>query len=151
MAHMPAVLRFTGLQLTSLITGVMAIVMGLVYFGPDALIRRPLPPGQVSIVVAVESFAPVWPILFTAMGMALIGAVTSRRFVLASHVLAVFGWSFYAASILIGALLSEPPTPIVTGTMSLFVALVHFGLIHAHQDEDGYTVIPADRGVRTRE
>ncbi len=140
MARIPEVVRFTGLQLTSLITGVMAIIMGLVYFGSQARATRPpLPSGQVSVVVAVESFAPVWPLLFTVMGMVLIGAVTSRRFVLGAHVVAIFGWSFYGASILIGALLSEPPTPIVTGTMSLFVAAVHFGLIQAHQDED-YTL-----------
>lgn len=139
MARIPEVVRFTGLQLTSLITGVMAIVMGLVYFGMRPSSWPPLPSGQVSVVVAVESFAPVWPILFTVMGMALIGAVTSRRCVLGAHVVAIFGWSFYGASILIGALLSEPPTPIVTGTLSLFVAAVHFGLIQAHQDED-YTL-----------
>lgn len=140
---LPDALRYTSLQLTSLITGVMAIVMGLVYFGPDSLIRQPLPSGQVSVVVAVESFAPVWPLLFTVMGMALIGAVTSRRFVLGAHVVAIFGWSFYGASILIGALLSEPPTPIDESTMSLFVAAVHFGLIQAHQDED-YTLSHQD-------
>lgn len=135
MARIPKVVRFTGLQLTSLITGVMAIVMGLVYFGPDPLIRRPLPSGQEWEVVAVESFAPVWPILFTAMGMALIGAVTTRRFVLGAHVVAIFGWSFYGASILIAG--SPGAAGHGAGTMSLFVAAVHFGLIQAHQDEDG--------------
>ena len=130
----PDALRFTGLQLTSIITGVMAIVMGLVYFGPDPyVIRRPLPSGQVSVVE--ESFAPVWPLLFTVMGMALIGAVTSRRFVLGAHVVAIFGWSFYGTSILIGALLIGRPAPIVTSVLAIGVAGIHFGLMHAHQDQ----------------
>lgn len=135
MARIPTALRFTGLQVTSIITGFMAVVLGLVYFGPDALIRRPLPPGQISVVVAVESFAPVWPILFTAMGVSLILAVTGRKFVLAAHIFATTGWAFYGASILIGAMLSEPPTPIVMGVTGLFVAAVHYGLMLAHQDQ----------------
>lgn len=144
MARIPEVVRFTGLQLTSLIAGVMAIVtgvisspwLGLVYIGPDSLIRRSPPSGHVSVAGALESFAPVWPLLFMVMGMALIGAVTSRRCVLGAHVVAIFGWSFYGAYILIAALLIGRPAPIVTGTMSMFVAAVHFGLIQAHQDED---------------
>lgn len=134
MANIPEVLRFTGLQLTSLITGVMAVVLGMVYFGPDSLIRRPLPEGQISVVVAVENFAPVWPILFTLVGVALIASATARKWVVVAHVLAIFGWTFYGSAILIGALLSEPPTPVVMGITSLFVAAVHFGLMQAHQD-----------------
>lgn len=132
----PVALRFTALQWTTIVTGVMAVVLGMVYFGPDSLIRRPLPEGQVSIVVAVENFAPVWPVLFTLMGVALIGAASARRgrWLLVAHVLAMFGWTFYGSSILIGAILSEPPTPIVMGTTSLFVAAIHFALMHAHQD-----------------
>ena len=114
----------------------MAVVLGTVYFGPDSLIPRQLPDGQVSIVVAVENFAPVWPVLFTLMGVALIGATSARRgrWLIVAHVLAMFGWTFYGSSILIGAILSEPPTPIVMGTTALFVAAIHLTLMHAHQD-----------------
>lgn len=134
MANVPAAFRFDGLQVTSLMTGVMGVVLGLVYFGPDSLIRRPLPPGQVSIVVAVERFVPVWPILFTAVGVSLIMAVTARRFVLSAHIFAIGAWAFYSAAVLVGAVLSEPPTPIVMGVTAAFVALIHFGLMLAHQD-----------------
>ena len=132
---LPDALRFTGLQVTSIITGVMAVVLGCVYFAPEEFIRRTTPPrGQVSIVVYVYQLGPFWPVLFITMGVALILAVTSRRGIIASHVLAVFGWMFYGSALLIGAALSEPPTPIVTGVLAIGVAGIHFGLLQAHQD-----------------
>lgn len=131
---MASAVKFTALQGISIITGVMAVVMGLVYVGPETFIRRTLPPGQTTLVVAVESLGPVWPVLFTLMGIVLILAVTARRFLLLAHVFAILVWSFYAACIIIGSLQSQPPAPIITGVMSAFVALIHFGLILAHQD-----------------
>jgi len=130
----PDAVRFTGLQVTSLITGVMAVILGCVYFAPEEFIRRSLPPGQTSIVVYVTQLGPIWPVLFITMGMSIILAVTSRRGIIASHVLAVFGWMFYGSALLIGAVLSEPPTPIVTGVVAIGVAGIHFGLIPAHQE-----------------
>lgn len=128
-------LRFTGLQLTSIITGVMAVVLGCVYFAPEEFIRRTTPPrGQVSIVMYVYQLGPFWPVLFIVMGVALILAVTSRRGVVAAHVLAMFGWMFYGSALLLGSLFSEPPTPVVTGAIAVGVAGIHFGLLQAHQD-----------------
>lgn len=144
---LPAALRFTGLQLTSLITGIMAVVLGTVflgtvYFGPEEFIRRSSPIGQTSIAVYVESLGPVWPALFITMGVGLILSITARRGVIVAHVLAVFGWMFYGSALLIWAILSEPPTPIVntgvvaivTGVVAIGVAGIHFGLIQAHQE-----------------
>lgn len=131
---LPAALRFTGLQLTSIITGVMAVILGTVYFGPEEFIRRSSPAGQTSIVVYVESLGPVWPALFLIMGVGLILSITARRGVIVAHVVAVFGWMFYGSALLIGAILSEPPTPIVTGVVAIGVAGIHFGLIQAHQE-----------------
>lgn len=131
---LPDAVRFTGLQVTSLITGVMAVILGCVYFAPEEFIRRSLPPGQTSIVVYVTQLGPIWPVLFITMGVAIIMSVTSRRGVVAAHVLASFGWMFYGSALLIGAVLSEPPTPIVTGVLAIGVAGIHFGLIQAHQE-----------------
>ena len=131
---LPDAMKFTGLQVTSILTGVMAVVMGAVYFAPEEFIRRRLPSGQTSVVVYVDSLGPVWPVLFLVMGISLILAVTARAYVVAAHVLAVFGWSFYGAALLVGAVMSEPPSPIVTGAIAMGVAGIHFGLIHAHQD-----------------
>ena len=132
--RLPDALRFTGVQLTSIITGVMAVILGCVYFAPDEFIQRSLPPGQTSIVVYVTQLGPIWPVLFITMGMAIILAVTARRGVLAAHVLAMFGWMFYGSALLLGSLFSEPPTPVVTGAIAVGVAGIHFGLLQAHQD-----------------
>ncbi|ATW59022.1 membrane protein [Gordonia phage Mahdia] len=131
---LPDAVRFTGLQVTSLITGVMAVILGCVYFAPEEFIRRSLPPGQTSIVVYVTQLGPIWPVLFITMGMAIILAVTARRGVVAAHVLAVFGWMFYGSALLLGSLFSEPPTSVVTGSIAVGVAGIHFGLLQAHQD-----------------
>lgn len=131
---LPDAVRFTGLQVTSLITGVMAVILGCVYFAPEEFIRRSLPPGQTSIVVYVTQLGPVWPVLFITMGLALILAVTARRGVVAAHVLAVFGWMFYGSALLLGSVFSEPPTSVVTGSIAVGVAGIHFGLLQAHQD-----------------
>lgn len=132
---LPDALRFTGLQVTSMITGVMAVVLGCVYFAPESFIRRPLPPGQTSLVVYIDQLGPVWPLLFIVMGISLILAITARRYVVPAHILAVFGWMFYGSALLIGAVFSEPPTPVVTGAIAVGVAGIHFGLMQAHQDQ----------------
>lgn len=141
----PDALRFTGIQITSIITGVMAVILGAVYFMPEELLRRPLPLGQTSIVVYIDQLGPVWPVLFLSMGIGLILAVTSRRGVVPAHILALFGWMFYGSAILVGAALSEPPTPVVTGAISIGVAGIHFGLMQAHQDAGDHTIRKLDR------
>ena len=133
-------LRLTGLQVTSIITGVMAVILGVVYFAPEESHGHPLPPGQPSLVVYIEQLGPVWPILFITMGMAIILAVTARRHVVPAHILAVFGWMFYGTALLIGEVFSEPPTSVVTGAIAVGVAGIHFGLMQAHHDQgDGPT------------
>lgn len=113
----------------------MALLVGLVYFGPEELFRwANRGPQQTSIVLAVQRIGPVWSFLFVAMGVALIGAATMRRWMIHAHVLAVFGWIFYGTSVLLGSGLSEPPAPIVSGVMALGVAGIHYALIQAHQE-----------------
>ncbi len=132
---LPDALRFTGLQVTSLITGVMEVVLGVVYFAPESYIQRPLPPGQISLAVYIDQRFPVWPLLFIALGIALILAITARRYVVLAHILAVFGWMFYGSGILIGGVFSEPPTLVITGVIAVGVAGIHFGLMQAHHDQ----------------
>lgn len=137
---LPDALRFTGLQITSLITGVMAVVLGCYYFAPEESHGHPLPPGQPSLVVYIEQLGPVWPLLFIVMGISLILAITARRYVVPAHILAVFGWMFYGSALLIGEVFSEPPTSVVTGAIAVGVAGIHFGLMQAHHDQgDGPT------------
>lgn len=132
---LPDALRFTGLQVTSIITGVMAVILGVVYFAPEESHGHPLPPGQPSLVVYIEQLGPVWPLLFLSMGVSLILAVTARRYIVPAHILAVFGWMFYGSALLIGEVFSEPPTQVVTGAIAVGVAGIHFGLMQAHHDQ----------------
>ncbi|MFD6518100.1 hypothetical protein [Rhodococcus sp. NPDC060176] len=124
----------SGARIVSLIMGLMAIVVGATYWGPTEWVRRPLPPNQTSIVVMVESIGPVWPVIFTVTGAALVVASLLGRYVVAAHVLGIFGWMFYGAAIIVGAVLSEPPAPIVTGLIAIGVAGIHFGMTRAHQE-----------------
>jgi len=113
----------------------MALLVGLVFFGPEELFRwTNQGPQQTSIVLLVQRIGPIWSFLFTAMGVALIGAATMRRWTIHAHVLAVFGWLFYGTSILLGSALSEPPAPIISGVMAAGVAGIHYALIQAHQE-----------------
>ena len=132
---LPDALRFTGLQVTSIITGVMAVILGVVYFAPEESHGHLLPPGQPSLVVYIEQLGPVWPLLFLGMGISLILAITARRYVVLAHILAVFGWMFYGSALLIGEVFSEPPTSVVTGAIAVGVAGIHFGLMQAHHDQ----------------
>ena len=132
---LPDALRFTGIQVTSMITGVMAVVLGCVYFAPEESHGHLLPPGQPSLVVYIEQLGPVWPMVFLGMGIALILAITARRYVVLAHILAVFGWMFYGSALLIGEVFSEPPTSVVTGAIAVGVAGIHFGLMQAHHDQ----------------
>lgn len=138
---LPDALRFTGLQVTSLITGVMAVILGVVYSDAvDVPHGHPLPPGQPSLVVYIEQLGPVWPMVFVSMGIALILAITARRYVVPAHILAVFGWMFYGSALLINEVFSKPPTSVVTGAIAVGVAGIHFGLMQAHHDQgDGPT------------
>jgi tryptophan-rich sensory protein len=132
---LPDALRFTGLQITSIITGVMAVILGVVYFAPEESHGHPLPPGQPSLVVYIEQLGPVWPMVFIVMGISLILVITARRYVVLAHILAVFGWMFYGSALLIGEVFSEPPTSVVTGAIAVGVAGIHFGLMQAHHDQ----------------
>lgn len=132
---LPDALRFTGLQVTSIITGVMAVILGVVYFAPEESHGHLLPPGQPSLVVYIEQLGPVWPMVFIGMGISLILAITARRYVVPAHILAVFGWMFYGSALLIGEVFSEPPTSVVTGAIAVGVAGIHFGLMQAHHDQ----------------
>lgn len=106
---------------------VFALVTGCLYaFAPEYLVRRPMPDGQSSVVQFVESIGPVWPFLFWCIAVLVALAAIYRRGVLLAHCIAVFAWAFYGGCIVAGAILSQPPTPIVTGVMALSGASLHW-------------------------
>lgn len=124
----------SGARIVSLIMGLVAILVGIVYWGPTEWVRRPLPPNQTSLVQVVEGFGPVWPIIFVVTGSALVCAAVLGRYAVHAHVIGIFGWMFYGVLILLGSLQSEPPAPIVTGLIGIGVAAIHFGMTRVHQE-----------------
>ncbi|QXU53605.1 hypothetical protein [Rhodococcus sp. LW-XY12] len=114
-----------GARLTAAAGGMMNCTLGVLYLMPEQLVRRPLQPGQVSAVVLIESVGPSWTILFVASGLALLVAANRRRGFVAAHNASVFVWLFYGGAVLFSAILTEPPVPIVTGTLAGFIALMH--------------------------
>lgn len=103
-----------------------AVFGGLYAFAPEFLVRKPLPSGQSSVVVFVDSIGPVWPALFFFAAIMVGLSALYRRGVLLAHCIASGVWIFYGACIVVGAILSLPPTPITSGVAALFGAGTHW-------------------------
>ncbi|QCG77770.1 membrane protein [Gordonia phage Tarzan] len=117
-----------GTRLVAGVTGCMSIVVGALYLGPSQLVRRPLPPDQISLVVYVEGSGPWWVLMFILSGIWLLVTSFRKRGFLLAHSVSVLIWGFYGAAILLGAMFSEPPTPILAGAIAAFVAVLHSAL-----------------------
>ncbi|MGB3771751.1 MAG: hypothetical protein WBA00_11470 [Rhodococcus sp. (in: high G+C Gram-positive bacteria)] len=121
----------TAARALSAVLALASFLLGLLYavsyLGMPSLVRRPLPPGQESLVVTIESFGPVWPGLFLLAGTAVALSATfpGRRSLVVAHMGAAFAWTFYGGSILVGAMLTQPPVPIVLGSMALLFPALH--------------------------
>ncbi|WP_418346229.1 hypothetical protein [Rhodococcus pyridinivorans] len=114
-----------GARLTAGATGMMSCTLGVLYVMPEQLVRRPLQPGQVSAVVLIEGLGPWWTVLFVASGLMLLGAAWRRSGFVTAHLAAVFVYAFYAGCVLFSAIMTEPPVPIITGTLAGYIALTH--------------------------
>jgi len=127
-----------GARLQAAVMGIGQITIGGLYgMAPEELIRRPLQPGQVSAVVWIEGWGPVWALLFIACGVWLLAATARRRGFVRAHIAAAGMWAFYSGCILYSALLTEPPVPIIAGTTAAFVALLNIAIARGDA-ERGY-------------
>lgn len=117
-----------GGRLLSGAAGSVHLLLSLIYLGPSDLVRRILPPGQTNLVVYIESFGPWWVVMFAASGVVLLAAAIRGHGFIVAHGCAVFVWVLYGAAILIGAKLSQPPSPIITGVVALYVGILHGGI-----------------------
>ena len=119
-----------GTRLTAATSGIMQATLGVLYLPalPESLIRRPLLPGQVSAVVYLESAGPLWSVLFGATAVALVvAAIRGKGFILA-HLASAGLWALYGSSIVYSALLTEPPVPVIAGTIASGVGLIHLAI-----------------------
>lgn len=113
---------------------VIALAHGLIYIGPRYWYRRPLPDGQVSIVATIESWGPVWPVVFILAGALLGYAAWKKAHIALAHSVAAGVWVFYAMAVLLSAYYSVPPGPILTGAIALGAAAAHWSMIRVWAD-----------------
>lgn len=104
----------------------LSVLVGAMYTGPEALVRRPLPPAQESIVVLIEHFFPVWPFLFAFTGAALGCAAYVRRGLAVTHGLVVAAWGFYGLCLILAPIRSVPPSPILVGVIAVGIAAINY-------------------------
>lgn len=136
MADQPTV---RALRLISYNLGAMALLYGVFYAGPSVLVRYVRTPEemeqQVSVVQYLESFGPVWTILFTLAGLVVVAATFTGRNLVLAHGIAAGVWVSYGTAIVIGALSSVPPTPVLSGLAAVFGAVTHVGMARAWAGE----------------
>lgn len=109
-----------GTRLTAATAGITQATIGVLYLPqlPETLIRRPLLPGQVSAVVYIESIGPLWSLMFFATAaMLLVASVRGKGFI-RGHLSVSAVNVLYGTCILASALLTEPPVPVVAGTIA---------------------------------
>lgn len=128
----------TGARGVASVWGGGQVLLAVIYFLGDELVRRPLQPGQISAVVWLESIGPVWALLFLLSGLWLLGAAACDVGYRRAHIASATLWAFYSGCILISAFLTEPPVPIVTGCLAGIVCLAQIATARAN----------AKRGVR---
>ncbi len=123
-----------GAKRLSLILALVAMFTAIAYVGPSFWVRRPLPEGQLSLVVIIESAGPVWPVLFFVASGVVAASAMSRRYVGYAHSVAAGVWGFYGTAVLLSAVYAEPPSPILTGGLALGATLIHLGMIRVWSD-----------------
>lgn len=127
-----------GMGWMTLAMGSAALFYAVCYLGPQSLVRNSTMQQinqQSSVVRFVESLGPIWPFLFGVSGVSLILSALVLRRVIVACSLAVSVWVFYGAAILIGAVATEPPAPILSGGAAIFISLTHVGLSRAWAGE----------------
>jgi len=118
-----------GTRIQAAAMGTGQVTVGSLYgMAPEELLRRPLQPGQVSAVVWIEGFGPVWMSLFVASGIWLLSAAVRRKGFVRAHLASCGAWAFYSGCILYSALLTEPPVPVIAGTVAGIVALLNIAI-----------------------
>ncbi|KZF03206.1 hypothetical protein A2J03_08180 [Rhodococcus sp. EPR-157] len=110
-------------QMLSVFLAAGSIVVGLLYAGPEQLVRRPLPVGQETLVVVIESAFPVWPFLFITTGLILLVCALRKKSLLIGHGFVVLGWAFWGFCLIIGPLRSVPPAPIIVGVIAFVLGV----------------------------
>lgn len=124
-----------GVQRVSLILSLIALLTGVVYLGPSFWVERGRVDGeQLPIVQIINSWGPVWPVLFIAAALVVALSAWTRRYVGYTHALVAGVWGFYGTAVLMSAVYAEPPLPVLSGGIAAGAALLHLAMIRAWAD-----------------
>ena len=139
LAHAQGEPTVGALKLISYNLGTMAVLYAIFYIGPTEWVRMPRTPeqleSQVSVVQHVENLGPIWPFLFALAGGLVMGTTYVGRGVIIGHGIAAGVWVFFGLAIMLGSLLSVPPTPVLSGAAAIFGAITHVGMARAWAGE----------------
>jgi hypothetical protein len=128
-----------GAARASLVLAAISVWVGICYTSPGTFLARPAADpslaGQSSVVVAIESWGPVWPVVFLLAGAALALAVWRRRFIGYALSLGAGAWGFYGSALVTSAVLYEPPRSVLTGGVAIGAAFLHLALIRVWTDQ----------------
>ena len=113
----------------SLILAVGATTVGMFYAGPEFLVRRPVRPGQETLVVIVENVFPLWPIIFLTAGLTVLAAALVMRSLIVAHGIQIAVWAFYSLCLILGPIMSVPPAPILVGVIAVIVVMTNVAAI----------------------
>lgn len=107
----------------SWLLAIVALVLSVAYAIPGLGMSQTLPPGRRSVVAFLD---PAWTVVFGAVGLALVAALSVRRWLVASHTLGVAAFSFWSAAVLIGAVMSDPAGPITSAVLGTAMTVLHY-------------------------
>ncbi|RDI32453.1 hypothetical protein DEU38_103186 [Rhodococcus sp. AG1013] len=124
-----------GAQRVSLTLALIAFLTGIVYLGPSFWVERGTGEGeQLGIVETINSWGPVWPVMFLVAAVILAASAVSRRYVGYTHAVVAGMWGFYGTAVLMSAVYAEPPLPVLSGGIALGAALLHLAMIRVWAD-----------------
>lgn len=123
-----------GVRIISRALGLCAWFFAAMYLGPAELANHTRSGEQDSVVQALDSLGPVWPVLFVFAGAGVLFSARRRRWAVPAHGIAAGVWVFYGLATLLGAILSEPPVPVLTGGLAISAAVIHYGAARCWAD-----------------
>lgn len=125
-----------GLRIVSYAMAGAALTIAVLYLGPSALVQRQSGVGpQVTLVQIIDDIAPVFPMMFAVAGVLVLVSTLRIRGVVVAHAIAATAWMFYGLLLLLGAIFLNPPAPVLTGAISIWAAVMHWGMSRAWAEQ----------------
>ena len=124
-----------GLRTVSYAMAGAALTLAVLYLGPAVLVHHDGIGPQVTLVQIIDDIAPVFPILFAVAGVLVLVSTARRSGVVVAHAVAAGAWMFYGLLLLLGSLFLDPPAPILTGTIAIWAAVIHWGMSRAWAEQ----------------